>query len=114
MLNLLDMKMNRVNLGEIVRQLVEGKGLSKAEFAKSIGIQRQNIEKTVFAKHSLDTDMVCKINEVLDCNLFDYYAPGNKNDYVENVVANLTIRMGSEAHDKTFVFQFGKNNVEIK
>lgn len=108
------MKMNKVNLGEVVRQIVEGKGLTKAEFAKSIGIQRQNIEKTVFAKHSLDTDLVCKINESLDCNLFDYYTKGNTNDDIRNVVANLTIRLGSEAHDKTFVFQFGKNNVEIK
>lgn len=43
-------------------------GLSKAKFAELLGIARQNIEKTVFQKHSLDTDLLCNISEVLNCN----------------------------------------------
>lgn len=62
------MKINRLNIGEEVRKKVEESGLSKAKFAELLGIARQNIEKTVFQKHSLDTDLLCNISEVLNCN----------------------------------------------
>lgn len=62
------MKINRLNIGEEVRRKVEESGLSKAKFAELLGIARQNIEKTVFQKHSLDTDLLCNISEVLNCN----------------------------------------------
>ena len=47
--------------------------MSKAEFAKNVGIAGQNIEKIVFQKASLDTNLLCLISEVLDYNLFSYY-----------------------------------------
>ena len=104
--------MNKVNLGEIIEELVSEKGLSNAQFAKSIGMARQNIRVSVFQKHSLDTDLVCRINEVLDCNLFDYYTC-NKSDYTP-IKATVTIEMGEQVQDKTFTFLFGDNKVEIK
>ena len=67
------MNINRLNIGEEVRKKVDENGLSKAKFAELLGIARQNIEKTVFQKHSLDTDLLCNISEVLNCNFFDYY-----------------------------------------
>ena len=79
------MKINRLNIGEEVRRKVEESGLSKAKFAELLGIARQNIEKTVFQKHSLDTDLLCNISEVLNCNFFDYYKSSglcNKTDYM--------------------------------
>ena len=42
------MKINRINLGEIIRQIVTEKGMSDASFAKEIGMQRQNVKKMVF------------------------------------------------------------------
>lgn len=62
------MNINRLNIGEEVRKKVDENGLSKAKFAELLGIARQNIEKTVFQKHSLDTDLLCNISEVLNCN----------------------------------------------
>lgn len=111
------MKMNRVNLGEIIHQIVREKGWSDAEFAKNLNIARQNIKKTVFEKHSLDTDLLCSICEVLDCNLFDYFSACNQNDYPQTpkeIKAKITIEMGAEKQDKTFRFVFGQNKVEIK
>ena len=104
--------MNNVNLGEIIQSLVEEKGLSQSQFAKSIGMQRQNVKASVFMKHSLDTDLVCRINEVLDCNLFDYFSC-NKSDYTP-IKATVTIEMGEQQQEKTFTFLFGNNKVEIK
>jgi len=66
------MKIERINLGEVIRKKVEEKGFSQAEFARLIGVQRQNVVKTVFEKTGIDTNMLCVISEVLECNLFDY------------------------------------------
>lgn len=110
------MKMNRVNLGEIVRQKVEESGLSQAKFAELIGLQRQNVRKTVFEKHGLDTDLLCTICEVLDCNLFDYYRTCNEKDYEpeKKIRAKISIELGTEKQDKTFVFSFGNNKVKVE
>lgn len=112
------MKIERVDIGSIIRVLVERKGMSKAEFAKNVGIARQNIEKTVFQKTSLDTDLLCRISEILDCNLFDYFKdnnPSNKKDYIQpkELKAVLTIEMGAERQEQVLKFVFGDNNIEI-
>lgn len=105
------MKIKRLNLGEIIRSLVTAKGLSDAAFAKSIGMQRQNVKKMVFDKRSLDTELLCTISEVLECNIFDYFK-SNNSDYTE-LKATLTIEMGQEKQDQAIRFVFGDNNLEI-
>lgn len=106
------MKIERVNLGEIIEQIAAEKGLNQAQFGKLIGMQRQNVKKTVFEKHSLDTDLLCRISEALDCNLFDYFK-SNTNDDRQELKATITIEMGKEKKDKSFRFVFGENNIEI-
>ena len=106
------MKIERINLGEIIREMVEEKGFSNAEFARQIGVQRQNIVKTVFEKPSLDTNMLCTISEVLGCNLFDYFKSNAANDKTE-LKATITIEMGKEKKDRTVRFVFGENDIEI-
>lgn len=112
------MKINRLNIGEEIRKKVDEKGMSKAEFAKKLNIARQNIEKTVFLKASLDTNLLCNICEVLDCNFFDYYKSKescNKSDYTQSreVKAVLSIEVGKERQEQVFRFTFGENNIEI-
>lgn len=112
------MKINRLNIGQEVRKKVEENGIAKAKFAELLGIARQNIEKTVFLKHSLDTDLLCNISEVLDCNFFDYYKSEderNITDYIEKkeIKATLSIEMGSEKKEQMVRFIFGDKNVEI-
>lgn len=105
------MKIERQNLGELIKELVKEKGLSDAKFAELIGLKRQNIKKTVFDKRSLDTDLLCTISEVLECNIFDYFK-SNTLDYTE-LKATLCIEMGQQKQDKTIRFVFGENKVEI-
>lgn len=110
------MKINRINIGEIIRKKVEEKGLSKAKFAESLGIARQNVEKTVFLKHGIDTDLLCNICELLDCNLFDLYSSSgecNNFYYDEEIKATLTIEMGPNKADKVMRLVFGENKIEI-
>ncbi len=106
------MKIERINLGEIIRAIVEEKGLTNAEFARQIGVQRQNIVKTVFEKASLDTNMLCTISEVLDCNLFDYFKSNRTDDKTE-LKATITIEMGKEKKDRTVRFVFGENDIKL-
>ncbi len=113
------MNIKAVNLGELIRLRVESLGISKSKFAESLNIARQNIEKTVFSKHSIDTDLLCAICNVLDCNFFDYFQDEdekrNQNDYKPQVVkATISIEMGTDKQDKQFRFVFGDNKLEIK
>lgn len=113
------MKIQRMHIGEIIREKVEQIGMSKAEFARKIGLLRQNIEKTVFMKNSLDTDLLCRISEVVNYNFFELYKNmecRNITDYNAPIElkAKITIEMGAEKQEKTYHFEFGKNNIEIK
>lgn len=106
------MKINRINLGETIRKKVEEKGMSQAEFARQIGMQRQNVVKLVFEKASLDTNLLASICEVLDCNLFDYFS-SDSDKTVSEVKATITIEMGKEKKDRTVRFIFGENDIKI-
>jgi len=106
------MKLERVNLGEIIRQKVIDAGMSQAEFARRVGVARQNVNKTIFDKASIDVYLLCQISEVLDCNLFDYFRSNEKDDKTE-LKATITIEIGAEKKDRTVRFLFGENNIEI-
>lgn len=105
------MKITRINLGEVIKEKVEEKGFSQAEFARLIGVARQNIVKTVFDKQSLDTNMLCVISEVLECNLFDYFKSDTPDK--KEVKATITIELGKEKKDRTVRFVFGENDIKL-
>ena len=110
-----DMKIQRVNIGEIIRELVERRNMSKAEFAKNVGIARQNIEKVVFQKTSLDTNLLCLISEILEYNLFNYYKDCdecNKINYspLKEVKAVLSIEVEGVKKEQIMKFMFDSND----
>lgn len=107
------MKIEKVNLGALIHQKVKEKGWSDAKFAKAIGLHRQNVKKTIFDKESLDTNMLCIISELLECNLFNYFKSNTINDCKE-LKATVTIEMGEQKTEKTFTVCVEKNKVEIK
>ena len=109
------MKIKDVNIGKYVLSLVKEKGISKGKFADAINVQRQNINRDVFDKESLDTAMVCRISEFLDFNLFSLFVQDNQNDYkAKEVKARIIIEMGAEKQEKSATFIFGENKVELK
>jgi transcriptional regulator with XRE-family HTH domain len=110
------MKFERIHIGNIIKEKASERGLTNAKLAKLIGLQRQNIQKTIFDKHSIDTDLLILISEILNFNLFQYYIPNdecNKNNYKREFKATLTIELGKEKKDKVFHFVFGDNDVKI-
>lgn len=106
------MKIERINIGQLIKEKVAEKGLSQAEFARKIGMARQNVSKLVFDKPSIDSNLLCTVSEVLDCNLFDYYK-SNSLDGRTELKATITIELGKERKDRTVKFVFGDNNNEI-
>jgi transcriptional regulator with XRE-family HTH domain len=111
------MKFERIHIGDIIKEKVLERNFTYARFAKLIGLQRQNIQKTIFEKHSLDTDLLILASEVLNFNLFQYYFPNddcNENNYNKREIkATLTIEFGKEKKDTVFNFVFGDNDVKI-
>lgn len=109
------MKIKDVNLGQYVLSLLEERGISKGQLADALGLKRQNVNRDIFEKVSLDTAMVCRISEYLDYNLFSLFVPDNQNDYsTKEVKARIIIEMGAEKQEKSATFIFGENKVELK
>ena len=111
------MKIERPNIGELIKSKVQSDEKSLAAFAKKIGKKRQNMEKTIFSKESIDTNLLAQISEVLEHDFFQYYRIKNEcntKDYeLQEVKATLIIEMGQEKKDQVFRFVFGDNNLEI-
>lgn len=116
------MEITSVHIGEIIRQKIKEMNISQAQFAKALNIQRQNIKKTVFEKHGIDTDLLCTISNYLGCNLFDYYT--DRSDCAKPkivykpktkvVKATLSIEMGPNKDEKDFSLVFGENSIHFK
>lgn len=56
---------------ERITELITRKGMSKAEFAKRIGIERNNLDVCLNAKKK-DINLVLKMAEALDLSLYDF------------------------------------------
>lgn len=109
------MEIHSVNLGEIIRQKVEESGISQKKFAELIGLKRQNVKKTVFDKHGIDTDLLCIISEVLNCNFFNYFVACNISNYnTGKAKVKVSIELGTEKKEKTIELVFGENKVKVE
>lgn len=61
-----------INLSkERITELINQKGISKAEFAKRIGLERNNLDVCLNAKKK-DINLVLKMAEALDLTLYDF------------------------------------------
>lgn len=102
------MKIESPHLGEIIEALVKKRGLKDVEFARMLGIRKQNLRKQIYSKHGMDSDVLCKISEVLDCNIFEYLqvegANQNKAKASHDVKASISIEVGDAKLEKTFHF----------
>jgi len=81
--------------------------MSYAAFGRSIGIQRQNAETKVFAKRSIDTDLLAEISEKLDHNFFNYYKnfdASNENDYKTPILGSVAVEIKGRVKKFNFTF----------
>lgn len=81
------MRYERVNIGLLIEQTMNGLGLNKSELARRIGVPNQNVNR-LFEKTSIDTDKLITISEALDCDFFANYRPIGSTDGSNNAVAS--------------------------
>ena len=68
---------------ERITDLINQKGMTKAEFAKRLGYDRKNLDTYLNAKKK-DINLVIKMAEALDLNLYDLLGlnePGTRDVY---------------------------------
>lgn len=69
--------MQDINIGELVKSVLETKGLSVTEFAKRINKSRENVY-SIFSRKSIDTTLLAKITQVLNYDFFMHYSTSLK------------------------------------
>ena len=67
------MEYQKIHIGSLIKSEVKRRKMTFTEFAGCIGIQRQNVERKVFSKQGLDTELLIKISEVLNFDFFKYF-----------------------------------------
>lgn len=109
------MKMKDLNLGEIIGRVHDEKGATKAQLALYLGIDKQNVNRFVFEKKSIDTDLLCKLCEFYDYNFFQLFFEDNqKGLQPKDLKATVTIEMGEQRAEKTFTISYGENKLKIE
>ena len=73
------MKINRVNIGEAIKNHIDETTKNYSHFGRLIGKSRQNVDKQIFQKQSIDTSLLAQICEVLNYNFFTLYYTGSEN-----------------------------------
>lgn len=96
------MKYKNVNIGELIRNRFDELAMKKVSFATQLGIQRQNVDKSIFSRKSLDTELLCRVGEILDYDFLAEYKDNSVNigrDYAGgNIEHNGTeYNLGSDA-----------------
>jgi len=59
------MKQNFIDIGEVIREVLIDRRISKAELARKIGVKPQSVDYLLKRK-SIDTDMLYKVSLALD------------------------------------------------
>lgn len=113
------MKYGKVNIGEIIYQILRRKHISQSEFGRAMNIQRQNLKATVFSKQSLDTNFLIAASEFLNEDLFCYYRPVDmkeeqvKKNPADDVKATLTIELPESKKEEVLKIALGEKAMEI-
>ncbi len=61
-----------IHIGKIIKKLVKKKGISVTDFADKINYSRRNVYE-IFARETIDTGLLIKINKILEVNIFLNY-----------------------------------------
>ena len=83
---------------ELITELIAQKGITKAEFAKRLGYERNNLDAYLNAKKK-DINLVIKMAEALDLNLYDLLGlkePGTKDVYGCLYVKGMPVLVNSK------------------
>ena len=62
-----------VNIGPIIKRIVEERNLSKSEFSRLLGFPCRNNIYSIFQKRSIDTDLLIEISKILNYPFLNEY-----------------------------------------
>ena len=63
----------KIHIGKIISKTLAERGMNKSEFARRINKTRQNVDD-ILLRESLDTNLMLSVSNVLEHDLFQYYA----------------------------------------
>ena len=107
------MKFQNIHIGSLIKTEVKHRGMTFTEFAKRIGIQKQNVERKIFKKQGLNTDLLIQISELLNFDFFKYFQ-NNHSQLQGEVKATLTVEINGKKQDKELRFVFDKNDTKME
>ena len=83
------MEVGVVHIGHAIELKLKEKNISKAEFAKMLGMQPQNVNR-LLEKSSIDTNKLIIISSALGYNFFSDYVPHEKEQVNRSDSSNST------------------------
>jgi Plasmid maintenance system antidote protein len=111
------MEFKKIHIGSLIKAEVKHCGMTFTEFAKHIGIQRQNVERKIFSQQGLNTDLLIQISDVLNFDFFKYFQSNTNCNHLQlqkEVKVTLIVEMGSKKQDRKFRFVFDEKDITIK
>ena len=64
-----------IPIGKLIQEKLEEKNQTVVWLSQQIPCSRANIYK-IFSKHSIDTEMLYRISQILEFDFFQYYSKG--------------------------------------
>ncbi|MDD2595528.1 MAG: hypothetical protein PHD11_06920 [Bacteroidales bacterium] len=90
-----DYEVNQVHIGNLIKQVVDGKGISYQEFAKKLHCERSSVYY-LFRCKSIDIDKLVNVSNALNYNFIEnIYVAGSKSSAVKQSIAGHNVLMVS-------------------
>lgn len=94
------MKLQTVNIGLAIEQIINERGISKSEFGRKIGVAQQNVNR-ILERSTIDTDKLVAISEALDFNFFTCFRAVDESGAAIADNGAVAVAGGATAHHIT-------------
>lgn len=94
------MKLQTVNIGLAIEQIINERGISKSEFGRKIGVAQQNVNR-ILERSNIDTDKLVAISEALDFNFFTCFCAVDESGAAIADNGAVAVAGGATAHHIT-------------
>ena len=94
------MKLQTVNIGLAIEQIINERGISKSEFGRKIGVAQQNVNR-ILERSTIDTDKLVAISEALDFNFFTCFCAVDESGAAIADNGAVAVAGGATAHHIT-------------
>ena len=94
------MKLQTVNIGLAIEQIINARGISKSEFGRKIGVAQQNVNR-ILERSNIDTDKLVTISEALDFNFFTCFCAVDESGAAIADNGEVAVAGGATAHHIT-------------